>query len=146
MRGFRIRAKLGRENSFEFVFPLSLAVFRVDDKGSYLKVFGHEWKLKRKKDEKTSNTIDIIVYILYSIRENPFYLNSLRVRMRGGFDDPFYSGLIFGFLETISPFFPVENFITFKGVPFILEIEGTLGIRVLKILKILYNSYKRRRL
>jgi len=143
MRGFKIKAKLGSENSFEFFSPLNIVSFRLDDNGSYLKVFGYEWKFKRKEGEKAYHR-DTIILILYSVRENPLYLRSLKVRMMGGFDNPFYSGIIFGICEAIAPFFSIENFISFERTPFLVEVEGALGIRVLKILKILYNFYKRR--
>jgi len=145
MIGFRIKAKLGSENSVEFCFPLNIFAFKVDERGSYLKVFGYEWKLKRKGGERTIDR-DAILLIIYSIRENPVYLRSLKVRIRGGFGDPFCSGMIFGICEAMVPFFSIENFVSFESTPFLVEVEGAAGIRILKILKILYNFYIRRAL
>jgi len=145
MKGFRIRAKLGSENSFEFCFPLNLFTFRADERGSYLKVFGYEWKLKRKERRRTFDRHTTMLSLIYSIRENPVYLESLKMKIKGGFDDPFYSGMSWGICEAIAPFFPVENFISFERSSFLVEIEGALGVRVFKILKILYNLYKRRK-
>lgn len=143
MRGFGIKGRLGPESYFEFSFPLKFAVFVIRNSGSYLRVFGMEWKLKGRGG---SSPLEKITLILFNLRNNPFVLRSINVKVRGGFYDPFYSGLFFGLASAVSPFFILENLISFEKIPFSLEIEGKVGVRVLKVLKILYNSLKRRRL
>ncbi len=137
-----MRAMLGRVSFFEIYFPFKILVLTIRETGSYLRILGREWRLKGKG---SSSPVETISFIFSNLKDNPFFLTSLKVKVNGGFDDPFYSGILFGFFSAVSPFLPIENAISFERLPFFIEIETVFGIRVLKFLKILYNSYKRRK-
>lgn len=146
MKGFRFELKVaGEEFSVNIFSPLRIFSLSISPAGNYLNLLGLKKKMEGKGGDLQERFETLFSFLSEIIKTRPVAFNKVETELKGGFQDPFLTGMAFGACEFLSPFWRIKNSLSFEEFNPSIKITGEMEISLLKTLKIMYNFHTRRR-